>query len=242
MLYIIIIIFVIFVILLYYYTIIEKFQGKNSDFESANLNTFSNQLTTQVKVAGTKEYEKASQYALEMLCMRKGYEVDKHDLSEQEQNLGFRCKHTKQTCKRDSRYPSTSKNVYTIWEPYRNECIYGLEEYRKFCYEQDKLLKYNIDEETCKTTRIYCMSKLEKFDGDCYKDFITSMMTYMFGDFIGKMIAKFANSFTILGLISVVDSAARGDELGSISLLGIGDIVELSKADFDTRTYQTDDF
>jgi hypothetical protein len=242
MTYVFIIIFILLFIITYFITKSFEGFGSDKDIQDANMDTFSQQLTGRVKVAGPDEFKKASQFALEMLCSRKGYQVDKYDLDEQSKELGFRCKHTEQTCKRDSRFPSTSKNPYTIWDNTINECKFGLEEYRNFCNKQDKLLKYNIEDETCKTTRIYCMSKLEKFDGDCYKDFITTLFSFMFGDFMGKIMAKIANSFTILGLISMVESGARQDDIGAMGLLGVGDIIELSRADFDTRTYKVDDF
>lgn len=231
--------FVLFILLVLYFFIKKSFEGFSSEMQDANLDSFSEVLSGSVKVAGPEEYKKASQFALEMLCHRKGYEVEKHNLDDQSKELGFRCKHTEQSCKRDSRFPSTSKNPYTIWDNIINECKYGLEEYRNFCYKQDKLLKYDIDTETCKTTRIYCMSKLEKFDGDCYKDFTTTLFSYMFGDFIGKILAR---GISIINPFAWIESSARGDDVGATGMLGIGDAIELSRADFDTRTYQVDEF
>jgi hypothetical protein len=232
---------IIICISIYYLLFTESFQGSNKDFDSANLDTFSKQLTTQVKVAGQKEYEKASQYALEMLCMRKGYDVEKDNLEGKEKDLGFRCTHTKQTCQRDSRYPSTSKNPYIIWDDRADLCINGMEAFRTFCYEQDPLLQYNISEETCKTTRPYCMSKLERFNGDCYKTFFQTLLTTMFGDFMGKILSQIA----IIDVVSMIDSAARGDfdgaGGGASSYGGIGTAIASSNLP-DNRTYQTDDF
>ena len=105
-------------------------------------------------VAEEDDYIKAADYAMDQMCIHKGYRVvhvpagsmvDEYDpdtktitkvVLEEGRN---ECRHTEQSCKAASKFPSTEDEMYLEWKD--GNCIMGNEAFREFC--KSKKLDYD---------------------------------------------------------------------------------------------------
>jgi hypothetical protein len=122
---------------------IEGFSPETCLFDSKRT------CTEKAKCEATeKDIGAALAYTNKTMCENRGY------VFEQFPDGTFDCSHTKQTCLRDS---EDADKPYLEWNTKINKCIYGMEEFKKYCNGIDKL-RYDKNIGTCHVTENSCKS------------------------------------------------------------------------------------
>lgn len=103
--------------------------------------------------------------------------------------LMYDCLHTRETCLRDSVYPTLEDKPpkYYEWraEPGNDRCIIGNEAFRDMCEKEG--LTYDPETGKCRTNRPYCMSKGLPFcNGDCF----VPPMQWLWEQIVGTTLAR----------------------------------------------------
>lgn len=160
--------------------------------------------TGNLRVATEMDRKRAMKYALRTLCEKGGYAW----YESPEDQFIYDCKHTKETCNRDSIYPTKEGKSpkYYEWRDVQTAdgqvltnrvpktiqdqdgfCILGNEEFRKTC--EGEYLRYNKNDGTCVTTRPYCNSKLLAYcKNDCFESPDTMILSRLFGNTLSRPI------------------------------------------------------
>lgn len=105
-------------------------------------------ITEELKIATDADMDKAYDFAMYKICNDKGY----HGTLNPDGTMS--CRHTKESCQKESLYPATDEQGYYEWREDTKSCIVGDSGFRKFC--QDKELLYNIEDGSCKVNRNHC--------------------------------------------------------------------------------------
>jgi hypothetical protein len=133
------------------------------------------------KIASDEQLEDAFDYAIIKIAKEKGYSASIKDGQ-------LFIEHTKETCNRDSAFPSTDTKIYMEWKD--GNCVLGNEAFRQFCSE--KKLDFNSDTLECKTNRAYCREKDVAWDNnDCKTNGSMDAGAFFFGDTITRQAGKF---------------------------------------------------
>lgn len=140
------------------------------------------------QVATERDIKLAQKNVLQKICIDKGY-----NWKEGGDEFSYDCLHTKQTCLRDSIYPTYADKAPTYYEwrsePNNDRCIIGNEAFREFCEKEG--LTYSPDSGKCKTNKKYCSSKgLPYCNGDCYIPPLQWVSEQVFGTTLGRTIAQ----------------------------------------------------
>lgn len=170
--------------------------------------------TGNLRVATELDRKKAMKYALRTLCEKGGYAW----YESPEDQFIYDCKHTKETCNKESVYPTKegkspkyyewrdisspdgqiiSNRIPPTVQSQNGFCILGNESFRKTC--EDEYLNYNKGDGTCKTTKPYCNSKLLAYcNGDCFESPDTMILSRLFGNTLSRPLTQ-----TLTELINV---------------------------------------
>jgi hypothetical protein len=156
---------------------------------------------TEQKIATDRDVNLAIKELYRKRCLNKGYVwKDSGDVKNQSNVLSsgtdeftYDCLHNRDTCLRDSVYPTYADEVpkYYEWraEPGNDRCIIGNEGFREFCEKEG--LTYNAETGQCKTNRPYCFNKGLPFcNGDCFVPPIQWVSEQIFGTTLGRTVAQ----------------------------------------------------
>lgn len=110
-------------------------------------------------LATDEDIDNAINYAYKRVCEDRGYTyIQFAD--------GFDCVHTRETCLRDTRYPSTDTNKYLEWNM-DNKCVIGMEAFRNYCHTSNNgKLRYDDRRGTCHVTPQSCSDWGADWTGD----------------------------------------------------------------------------
>lgn len=88
----------------------------------------------------------------------------------------------------DKQTQSSSRNEIAGETEREGMCIMGLEEYRKWC--EDENLRYDPENGQCYTTKPYCQKKLMGFcNNDCFEPPGGMILSKVFGNTLGKSLS-----------------------------------------------------
>jgi hypothetical protein len=167
------------------------------------------QYVGNLRVANEIDKKRAIKFAAKTLCEKKGYKW-----SQGGDEFIYDCKHTKDTCRNESVYPTPESGYprYYEWrdqsDPEFNEtltgiisqnsttkrddegvCILGNETFRNFCEKEE--LRYDANNGKCYTTKQYCNDKQLAFcDGDCFETPTSKIAGAVFGTTIGRALGR----------------------------------------------------
>ncbi|KAJ3038108.1 hypothetical protein HDV00_000991 [Rhizophlyctis rosea] len=81
---------------------------------------------------------------------------------------------------------------YYEWNTDMNACILGIADYRKTCEEMG--MNYDANKSKCFITKQYCNCKgLQYKDGDCWKDPLQTLVSYVIGDTLASAFTASVN-------------------------------------------------
>ena len=141
-------------------------------------------MLIETLTATEQDVADAKKYALRRLCEDKGFAF-----SENADRTAFRCDFTADTCVANSTYPPVLAadaadglpRPYYEWNTDLDACILGIGEYRKKCEEMG--MRYDNNKSKCFVTEQYCNCKgLHLKNGDCWKDPLNQLVSYITGD------------------------------------------------------------
>jgi hypothetical protein len=143
---------------------------------------------TEQKIATQLDEDRATKAAFKHFCKKKGYTwIDGSS------ELNWDCVHTRQTCLKDSIYPTLADKdpQYYEWraEPNNQRCIIGNEGFRDFCEKEG--LTYDTETGICKTNLKYCNSKGLPFcNGDCFIPPLQWLSEQVLGTTLGRTLSQ----------------------------------------------------
>jgi hypothetical protein len=170
---------------------------------------FSQQIEsyTAQNIATDRDHNLAIKEAFRKRCINKGYiwkeSGDIKNPTGQNQpgvlssggidEFTYDCLHSRETCLRDSVYPTYEDQApqYYEWraEPGNDRCIIGNEGFREFCEKEG--LTYDPETGKCKTNGKYCMNKGLPFcNGDCFIPPLQWINEQIFGVTLARTISQ----------------------------------------------------
>jgi|GWRWMinimDraft_5_1066013.scaffolds.fasta_scaffold06545_1 hypothetical protein len=161
---------------------------------------------TQQQIATDRDILLATKEAFRKRCVNNGYiwkesgDVKTSTATNQPSVLSsgtdefrYDCLHTRETCLKNSIYPTYAEDPpsYYEWrsEPGNDRCVIGNEGFRDFCEKEG--LTYEPETGNCKTNKQYCFNKGLPFcNGDCYVPPGQWLSEQIFGTTLGRTLAQ----------------------------------------------------